>query len=283
MPDRPRVRKGMKMRSQLSPLSLEGLRQCVRPELAGMPAEDLEQIVDTSISGVPANIAEDFLSAFGSLAKAVGPTLQRAAPGVAQGAATGASVGGPWGALIGAGAGLASSALSGRGRPSTPAPAPAAPITPPASPALPTGQAAAATLIGLLQNPTVQQALVSQVLGAAGRQQVPMASGASLPRGAINSLLTQLLANSTEGLDESESISEQSYLQGESGEYLIDPASPEQHAAVVLSHLQSGAAGFQPDSGEFVEAVEWISEELGSSESEEWLESEESTEMVEFF
>ena len=280
------------MGSQLSPLSLEGLRQCVLPEFAGMPTEDLEQIIDTSISDLPASIAEDFMKAVGSLGRAVGPTLQRAVPGIAQGAATGVSVGGPWGALIGAGAGLASATLSSKGRPPTPAAsATAAPAPPPATglpqtpapPALPTGPAAAATLVGLLENPIVKRLLVSQVIGAAGVQQAPTASGASLPRGAINGLLAQLLANATEGLDESESISEQSYLQGESGEYLIDPASPEQQAAVVLSHLQSRETEFQPDSGEFLEAVEWMPGELDSSESEEWLESEESTEMVEFF
>jgi len=282
----------MTMGSQLSPLSLEGLRQCVRPEFAGMPAEDLEQIVDSAISGMPASIAEDVMKALGSLGTAVGPTLQRAVPGIAQGAATGASVGGPWGALIGAGAGLASATLSRQGRPSRPvAPASTVTVPPsttglpetPAAPALPTGQTAAATLLGLLQNPTVQQALMSQVLGASGSQQVPTASGTSLPRGAINSLLTQLLANATEGLVESEAISEQSYLQGESGEYLIDPASPEQQAALVLSHLQSGAARFQSDSGEFIETVGWMREESADSESEEWLESEESTEMVRFY
>ena len=240
---------------------------------------------------MPAGIAEDFLKAIGSLGKAVGPTLQRAAPGIAQGAVTGASVGGPLGAFIGAGAGLAST-LGSKGRPPAPAaPATAAPAPPPATglpatpapPALPTGQAAAATLVGLLEHPIVKSLLASQALGADGRQQLPTASGASLPRGAINGLLAQLLANATEGLDESESISEQSYLQGESGEYLIDPASPEQQAAVVLSHLQSGAAGFQPPSGEFVEAVGWMPEESDGSESEEWLESDESTEMVEFY
>ena len=280
------------MGSQLSPLRLEGLRQCVRTEFADMPAEDLEQIVDSSIAEMPASIAEDFTKALGSVGRAVGPTLHRAAPGIAQGAATGGSVGGPWGALIGAGAGLAKATLNSQGKPSrTAASSPAVPVPPsatglsetPAAATLPTGQAAAATLLVLLQNPTVQQALMSQALGTSGRQQVSTASGASLPRGAINSLLTQLLANATEGLVESESISEQSYLQGESGEYLIDPASPEQQAAVVLSHLQSGAAGLQPDSGEFVETVEWMSEELADSESEEWLESEESTEMVRFY
>jgi hypothetical protein len=267
------------MGSQLSSPRLEGLRQCVRPDLTGMPAEDLEQLVDSSISEMPAGTAEDFLKAIGSFGKAVGPTLQRAAPGIAQGAATGATVGGPWGALIGAGAGLASAGLRQPSKPGTPTPA--APV---ATTALPSGQAAAATLLGLLQNPTVQQALMSQVLGAAGTQQVPTASGASLPRAAINSLLTQLLANATEDLVESESISDQSYLQGESGEYLIDPASPEQHAAIVLSHLQPGAGEFQEsDEGEFVETVEWLTEEFDESESEEWPEYDEDIESVEFY
>jgi hypothetical protein len=278
----------MKMGSKLSPQGLEGLRQYLRPDVADMPAEDLEQIVDSSISEMPAGIAEDFMKTLNSLVSAAGPTLQRATPGIAQGALTGASVGGPWGALIGAGAGLASSALGAQARPpKRAAPAPAVTVPPsatgPAAPALPTGQAAAATVLGLLQNPTVQQALTSQALGADGKQQVPTASGANLPRGAINSLLTQLLANATEGLVESESISEQSYLQGESGEYLIDPASPEQQAAVVLSHLQSGAAQFPSDSGEFVETVGWMREESADTESGEWQEFEESAEMVWFY
>jgi hypothetical protein len=275
---------------RLSPLSLEGLRQCVRPELAGMPAEDLEQIVESSVSAVPYGIAEDFMKQLGSLGKAAGPMLQRAAPGMAQGAATGASVGGPWGALIGAGAGLASSALK-TGKPaqlaaSAPTVSPSATRTPetPAASALPTGQPAAATLVGLLQNPAVRQALLSQVLGSSGSQQIPTATGTSLPRGAINSLLMQLLANASEGLPESDSISEQTYLQGESGEYLVDPASPEQQAALVLSHLESArAARLQTDAGEFLESAEWMLEELGDSEAGEWLESEESPEMAHFY
>ena len=47
--------------------------------------------------------------------------------------------------------------------------------------ALPTGQPAAATLVGLLQNPAVRQALLSQVLGSSGSQQIPTATGTSLP------------------------------------------------------------------------------------------------------
>jgi hypothetical protein len=122
---------------------------------------------------------------------------------------------------------------------------------------------------------------MSQILGASGIQQVATASGASLPRGAINGLLTQLLANASEGLPESESISEQSYLQGESGEYLIDPASPEQQATVVLSHLQRARARMQSDAGEFQDTADWLGE-LTDSEAAEWLESE-SSEMVHFY
>ena len=65
-------------------------------------------------------------------------------------------------------------------------------------------------------------------------------SGAELPRASINQLLSQLLTNAVEGLPESESIREQSYLMDDTGEYLVDPASPEQHASMVLAHLQAG-------------------------------------------
>lgn len=240
---------------RLSSSSVEGLRACVRPDYAGMPDEDLERIVDASTAELPSNVAEDFLQTLGSLGKAAGPLLQRLGPGVAQGAATGATVGGPWGALIGAGAGLASGVLSGQAKSPRPAvaasavgipPAVPGPVGPSAPPGLPTGQGAAGTLLGLLQNPTIQQALLSQVLGASGAQQVPTPSGTSVPRAAINSLLTQLLANATESLPESESIAEQSYLQGSDGEYLIDPASLEQQAALVLSKLTRPLRGLFP-------------------------------------
>ena len=278
--------------SQLFPLNIDGLRPFLQPDLVGMPADDLEQIVSNSISEMAPATAEGFMNSLSSVGRGVGSTLQRAAPGMAQGAATGATVGGPWGALIGAGAGFASSALGKKGKsPGSAAAAPgvSAPSSAPGPPdmpiatELPSGQTAAATLLGVLQNPTVQQALMSQVLGASGTQQVPAASGASLPRGAINSLLMQLLANATEGLAESDSISEQEYLQDDSGEYMIDPASPEQQAAIVLAHLQSRTTQIpESESSEFMETVEWM-EDFAGSDSEDWPESDVTTEMVHFF
>lgn len=279
--------------SALSPSSLKGLRTCLRSEFADVRSEDLEEVVAASISDLPQPVAENFVKALGSLGKAVAPVLQRAAPGIAQGAASGASVGGPWGALIGAGAGLASSALKGAkpGRPAAPAVAipgmaggtAGATVTAPV-PVLPTGQPAAATLVSLLQNPSVLTALMSQALGASGNPQVATATGTSLPRGAINGLLMQLLANASEELAESDSPSEQAYLQDDSGEYLIDPASSEQQAALVLSHLQpQGAAGTALPPAEFDEMVEWMAEADEDAEAEPWPDSDDSTETVRFY
>ncbi len=288
---------------RLSSLDLAGARLVVKPELSGLPAEGLESIIEQSLTGLPRDATEDFMSTLGSLGKAVGPALQRAAPSMVQGASTGAAAG-PYGALIGAGLGLVSSLASQPGAPSRTGTAPAAPVTPaaamtapapptpmapapaaaPATPALPTGQGAAATFLSLLQNPTIQQALLSQVLGSSGGEQVSTASGTNVPRGAINNLLTQLLANASEGLPESESIVEQNYLRAENGEYLIDPASPEQHAALVLSHVRTVRQyGAESEYADFPETAEWMSESSGDQESEEWVESSESLESVEFY
>ena len=262
----------------LSPEALDGLRTCLRPEYADLPREHLEQVVASSVGEMSTAVSEDFMKTLSSLGAAVAPTLQRAAPSIVQGATTGASVGGPWGALIGAGAGVASSALGGtkpapRAAPAqAPGPAPPQAAAPaPTAPSLPTGQSAAAAFFGLLKNPAVQQALVSQVFGGSGTPQVTTAAGTSVPRGAVNNLLMQLLANASEGLPEQESAMDESYLQDSSGEYLADPASVDQQAAVVLSQLQSErAVPFVVDPGEFFTRVGWMPDEAEASQGEGW-------------
>jgi hypothetical protein len=264
----------------LSPEALDGLRTCLRPEYADLPRAHLEQVVASSVGEMSPAIAEDFMKTLSSVGSSVAPVLQRAAPSIVQGAATGASVGGPWGALIGAGAGLATSALGGAGA-AKPAPSPtpsaappqaAAPqaTPPPAAPvpaSLPTGQSAAATFFGLLNNPAVKQALLSQVFGGSGAPQVTTAAGTNVPRGAVNNLLMQLLANASEGLPEQESAADESYLQDYAGEYLADPASVDQRAAVVLSHLQSESAlPIVADIDEFFTTTEWMPDEADASE-----------------
>ena len=290
----------------LSPEALDGLRSCLRPEYADLPRAHLEQVVASSLGGMSPAVTEDFMKTLSSVGAAVAPTLQRAAPSIAQGAATGATFG-PWGALIGAGAGLASSALSGAqpapsaapraapapapapapgpapgpappqaaAPPQSPAPVPAPTQSPapapaaPAASALPTGQSAAATFFDLLNNPAVKQALVSQVFGGSGTPQVTTAAGTTVPRGAVNNVLMQLLAKASEGLPEHESAMDESYLQGASGEYLADPASIDQQAAVVLARLQSErAAPFVADADEFFTPVEWMPDEAEEDQTE---------------
>ena len=269
----------------LSPEALDGLRRCLRPEYADLPREHLEQVVAASVGDMSPAVTEDFMKTLSSMGAAVAPTLQRAAPSIVQGATSGASVGGPWGALIGAGAGLASSALGGtKPAPSAAAP-PQSPAPAPPQSSLPTGQSAAATFFGLLKNPAVQQALVSQVFGGSGTPQVTTAAGTTVPRGAVNNLLMQLLANASEGLPEQESAMDESYLQDASGEYLADPASVDQQAAVVLSQLQSErAVPFVVDTGEFFTRVGWLPDESEASQTEGWPPGiDEASETVRFY
>ncbi len=160
--------------------------------------------------------------------------------------------------------------------------APAVAATPPPSPSLPAGQGAAATLFSLFQNPTVQQAVLSQVLGSSGAQEVPTPAGKSVPRGAINALLTQLLNKASDGLPEAESISEQAYLQDSSGEYLVDPASFDQQAALVLSYLQRRPPA-EAEESKAEESIEWMSEGFSDVDSEQWPEVEEICETVAFY
>jgi hypothetical protein len=136
---------------------------------------------------------------------------------------------------------------------------------------------AAATLLGLLHNPAVQQALMSQVLGDSGNRQILSPSGASLPRGAVNIVLVQLLTNATEGLVEKDDISDQRYLQADSGEYLVDPASPDQHAGLILHHFQSRPSASESASGESLadtKRLRW---------PDHWIEAEENGEAVWFY
>jgi hypothetical protein len=113
---------------------------------------------------------------------------------------------------------------------------------------------------------------MSQVLGDSGTPQVSTAAGTTVPRGAINNLLMQLLANASEGLPAQESVMDESYLQDASGDYLVDPASFDQRAAVVLSRLQSESfVPFHVDPGEFFTPVGWMSDESEAGQGEAWL------------
>lgn len=251
------------------------IRSALAPEFAALPAEDVEDLLESN--GLRAEAMESFLSdvgsAFSSAAKAVAPIATKALPGIISGAATGCALG-PWGCLGGALIGGVGSALSsGGGKPaaggssSSPVGAIAGAIPAIAgamgggggvasgiAAALPAiaglvggaggGGAGgggksnpAGVLLGLMQNPSVQQALMSLALGSAGRKDVPV-GGTAVPASAFANLVGTL---GTKAFTKAEAAAEPSedlpqYLYS-NGSLTVDPAVPSQRAARLLEML----------------------------------------------
>jgi hypothetical protein len=252
------------------------IRTALAPEFAGLSAEDVESILESN--GIEAAAMEGFFDdvghAFSSAAKTVAPVAAKALPGVISGAAAGCALG-PWGCLGGALIGGVGSALSGGGsKPASPAAAssPASTIASaiPAvlgavgggggaasgiAAALPAvagllggaGGAAgdktnpAAVLLGLLQNPSVQQALMSMSLGGAGRKDVSV-GGTAVPASAFANLVSTVgskaFTKAEAAAEPSEDLPEYLYS---NGNLTADPAIPSERAARLLEMLGEAA------------------------------------------
>lgn len=182
------------------------LRTAVRPDLAALPDAQLGEAIAGEL-GADAAALEDFMSGLRSFGNAVAARL----PAIAQGAVTGASTGaiaGPYGALIGGLGGALVGGLTapapGATPPSPPAPRPAAAATfasigmpqpaptGPAPSAPAAGGGAAASLMGLLANPMVQQALMQMMLGRAGAPQVSLPRGEQVPVAAFAEMVREV-------------------------------------------------------------------------------------------
>jgi hypothetical protein len=255
------------------------IRSALAPEFATLPAEDVESILESN--GIEAVAMEGFFDdvghTFSSAAKAVAPVAAKALPGVISGAAAGCALG-PWGCLGGALIGGVGSALaSGGSKPGAPA-APSSPASTIASAipavlgavgggggaasgiaaALPAvagllggagsaGGAAgdktnpAAVLLGLLQNPSVQQALMSMSLGGAGRKDVSV-GGTAVPASAFANLVSTVgskaFTKAEAAAEPSEDLPEYLYS---NGNLAADPAIPAERAARLLEMLGEAA------------------------------------------
>lgn len=232
------------------------VRQILAPDYATAPASEVERALAEAFGDIDPEALEDFL---GSL-KAFGRHIGRRAPQILSGAATGAGTGavaGPWGAAIGALLGAGAGALTGGGssgsgrrrprrrppraqpgaRPATgPAPRQRGRARGPARPAAPAANPAAAALLQTLLRPEVMQALLSMAAGTRGRQTVRIGQ-TGVPVAAVANAVDELaqaaaLAHHAAVGARGEDAPE--YLVGPEGELLVDPASPEQRAAVVL-------------------------------------------------
>jgi hypothetical protein len=153
------------------------------------------------------------------------PALQMA------GGAIGGIYGGPVGAALGSKLGqVAGQAFSG-GR---------QPISKPASPK--GGSAAAAQLLQLTQNPDMLKALMALALGSHGRKSIGIGkTGQSVGIGALMSMLSKIASKANEDADElfRESAETSGYLIDSEGNFLADPAVPEERAEALYNVLSA--------------------------------------------
>ncbi|MEA2603865.1 MAG: hypothetical protein QOF89_4857 [Acidobacteriota bacterium] len=256
------------------------LRELLAPEYAELPPERLEAVLGHALGGGSVEDMESFWSSVKDFGRAAGGVLQTALPVVTTVAGT--ALGGPVGAAIGGAAGQALSgalggALSGpnRGRgqrvlsglaggalqgvsgilgggatgaQGRALPGPFGAIAGAVAPALGGlaggGSPAAAQLARTITRPETLQALLSMVMGGAGRRQVPVA-GAPVPVSAFANLLGQLASQASAEYHQTiagESAGTPMYLLDGAGEFIGDPADPASRAEVLLRRFAEADA-----------------------------------------
>ena len=226
-----------------------GVRAALRPDLADLSDEEVEQTVTWALgpSVSAAELEEFFPAILGGIAKLAGPVLSGVLPSVAKGiggllGGGGAAGGGSivsklLGGLVPSIGGL----LGGGGAPTPPqVPRP----VPPAAVQLPAGGSpAAGQLLSLVTQPQFLQALMSLLMGQAGRPMIPVGqAGTPVPAPAFAGLV-QTLAGRVLGDYAAGNVipGEAAYLMSESGEFIVDPADPQQRADVLLELLRSAS------------------------------------------
>lgn len=212
-------------------------------EYGEMPAEVVEEIIarnfgeDVSPEDLELSIG-NVLNAAGNVAQNVLPVVAPIAP--IAGAGIGTALGGPVGAAIGGQLGTIAGQAIAPGKPAQPGampPTPAGQMMPPGG-----GSPSAAQLLPMLCNPEVLQALMAMLMGGAGRPNV-MVGNTPVPPGAvantIAALANQAAAEYNAVAPGGEAVPR--YLLDERGEFLCDPAVPEQRAAVLVRRFNEAA------------------------------------------
>jgi hypothetical protein len=254
------------------------IREILASEYRDLPDESIEALVQQSFGSASAEDIESFLSGLKKVGKVVTKALPTVLPvvgtvaGTAFGGPVGAALGGTLGKLAG---GAVQGATAGR-KPRLPKPAALAKKALAGAKAVagavaPAGSPAAAQLLGVLNRPEILQSLMAMIMGPAGRPNVPV-GGNPVPVGAfanlIGNLANQAAAeyNAT-AVHEGESIP--TYLLNESGDFLVDPAVPEERAAVLLSMLQQAAVETDESDESDESDVEWDSDVYDESDGED--------------
>ncbi|MCB8978728.1 MAG: hypothetical protein H6657_15005 [Ardenticatenaceae bacterium] len=218
------------------------IREVLASEYQYLSPDDIELLFDSI--GIS---AEDMEFSLGKAFKSVGHFAKKVAPTALPilGTAVGTVVGGPAGAALGGMLGRAAGGLVGqagaRRRPVRPSTARSIK----AQPRLPSGAGspAAAQLLQMLSRPEVLQGLTSMALGRAGQQNVRVGN-TQIPTGAIGNLLSVLANQASSEYNAStsyEGATVPGYLLDTDGEFLVDPAIPEDRAALLVQLLDNAA------------------------------------------
>jgi hypothetical protein len=275
--------------------SYREIRGVLAPEYRDLPDESVEALVQSSLGAVDTEALESFLSS----SKKFGGMLAKAAPSVLPmvGTVAGTAFGGPLGATVGGalgraaggaigGAAAAGGGGGGRGRASRRSfmrsaralGKQAAALAPGLAGAGGQGSPAAQQLLSIINRPEIIQALMAMALGSAGRTHIPVGGGepdapgepaeppVPVPVGAFANVIGSLANQAGSDLNAAEpqqGESVPSYLLGEGGEFLVDPAVPEERARLVLELLH----GSLPESDEADD--EWASFEDYEDEDDE--------------
>ena len=256
--------------------SYREIRGVLAAEYRDLPDESVEAIVQSSLGAVDTELLEDFLGSLKKVGSSIAKAAPSVLPVV--GTMAGTAFGGPLGAAVGGALGKAAGGAiggaaagggggggrrgragrghQGRGRPGRPGvPGRRGAALPPGlGAAAAPGSPAAQQLLSIINRPEIIQALMAMALGPAGRTHIPVGGGepsapgepaeppVQVPVGAITNVLGTLANQAGSDLNAAEpqqGESVPSYLLGESGEFLVDPAVPEERAQLVLELLNS--------------------------------------------
>jgi hypothetical protein len=252
------------------------------PEYRGLAAEQVEAILAGAL-GEGATLAwtESCFESFASTLSGVANVAAQALPGVLAGAMGGAALG-PAGMIAGGlmgGAGAALGAGGAAGRPRAAArpgvARPAAGVAPAAGAAAAGPAPAVGQFLAALGSPTVQQALLAMLLGAAGNKSVPTAGDGDVPVAAVTNMLGTLAAGASAEWEEIAPSVEAERI-GET----FDFAAPQARAAWLFERLVpiagSGEAvemapnGETSDEGWLDELYDEFEAELMTGEEPQW-------------
>lgn len=224
------------------------IREVLSPEFRNLYPEEIDTLLEDIFSGMSPEEIESFWNTLKGIGKAAKGIAAKAIPVAAP--VIGSMFGGPLGGAIGSKVGkLAGQALGGEPKATAQAQIPGG------------GSSATAQLMSFLQNPAFLQSMLGQVLGKAGSSSVPVGQqGTSAPFGAfMNALSTLANQAAAEANAREDSQETPRYLLDKKGNFLCDPAVPEERARVLIEQLSDGYTVEADDEGED-DLTEWFME-----------------------